>query len=229
MNPFESQGFENQDGEKESGQQGFEQSLEGVPPMQQDIHQETTDKTPGVYVRNEQPQPQELDMLWGNQKHVPKEDQKPILFFGMGVVVGVIVTGAIFLLFLNKPTATVADNASKLPEVEEIQLVPKIDDPTKEKPVEAAVTTPGETDEMTEAPTPTKPIEKATKLVPKQPAQLAVQYYNVRNGDTLEQIARKYYGKGTPEMIEKIQRANNMRNANRLAIGQKLVIPPKTY
>ncbi len=47
----------------------------------------------------------------------------------------------------------------------------------------------------------------------------------VGNGDTLAGIALKHYKRATPRLLDEICRANGMRNANVLNLGQKLVLP----
>jgi len=49
--------------------------------------------------------------------------------------------------------------------------------------------------------------------------------YKVKNGDTLEKIAYRFYGNRNPSKINRIKDANSLKNANELKIGQKLVIP----
>ncbi|OGI03817.1 MAG: hypothetical protein A2Y25_07355 [Candidatus Melainabacteria bacterium GWF2_37_15] len=49
--------------------------------------------------------------------------------------------------------------------------------------------------------------------------------YKVQSGDTLERIAYKFYGNGSPSKVNKIQSANNMDSPHKLKIGQKLIIP----
>lgn len=49
--------------------------------------------------------------------------------------------------------------------------------------------------------------------------------YEVAAGDTLAAIALKNYHRATPRLLDEICRANNMRNANVLSLGQKLVLP----
>lgn len=44
-------------------------------------------------------------------------------------------------------------------------------------------------------------------------------------GDTLAAIALKHYKRATPRLLDEICRANGMRNANVLNLGQKLVLP----
>lgn len=55
--------------------------------------------------------------------------------------------------------------------------------------------------------------------------QLAVKYHTVGNGDSLWTIANKYYSNPSPDNINRIMKANNMRRVGILNIGQKLVIP----
>lgn len=48
-------------------------------------------------------------------------------------------------------------------------------------------------------------------------------YYVVKKGDTLVSISKKYYG--TMQGVEKIMKANGIKNEKKLSIGQELVIP----
>ena len=49
--------------------------------------------------------------------------------------------------------------------------------------------------------------------------------YTVKDGDTLQGIVIRFYGKYSPSNAEKIRAANNMANPNALKIGQTLTIP----
>jgi len=49
--------------------------------------------------------------------------------------------------------------------------------------------------------------------------------YTIKNGDTLETIAVKYYGVASQSNIAKLQRANNIKNPHSIQIGQKLNVP----
>jgi LysM repeat protein len=49
--------------------------------------------------------------------------------------------------------------------------------------------------------------------------------YEVKTGDTLAGIALIAYKRASPRLLDEICRANNMRNANVLSLGQKLVLP----
>ena len=49
--------------------------------------------------------------------------------------------------------------------------------------------------------------------------------YVVQSGDTIESIQVRFYGSYSPEKAQAIQKANNMKNINKLQIGQELIIP----
>lgn len=49
--------------------------------------------------------------------------------------------------------------------------------------------------------------------------------YEVQNGDTLAVIALRNYKVASPRLLDEICRANGMRNANVLSLGQKLTLP----
>ena len=53
----------------------------------------------------------------------------------------------------------------------------------------------------------------------------AEQKYIVKQGDTLNGIAYRFYGKYSEEKINEIQRVNNIKNPAALSIGQELIIP----
>jgi LysM repeat protein len=78
----------------------------------------------------------------------------------------------------------------------------------------------------------TKELEAAKKieaqnLVNKQNSgnQATSSTYTVRRGDSLAIIAQKVYGSSSIRNIEKIKKANKIRNPRSLQIGQKLVTP----
>ena len=49
--------------------------------------------------------------------------------------------------------------------------------------------------------------------------------YVVQSGDTIEKILIRFHGKYTKTAEESLLQANNMKNPNRLSIGQELIIP----
>lgn len=74
----------------------------------------------------------------------------------------------------------------------------------------------------------TKPLA-AVSVTPsseeREPIVESTAEYRVRSGDTLEKIAYRFYGNGSPSKIDKIQVANNLRSPHHIRAGQKLVIP----
>lgn len=53
----------------------------------------------------------------------------------------------------------------------------------------------------------------------------AQETYSVQSGDTMESIAVRFYGSTSPSKVNAIMEANSITNANKLSIGQKLIIP----
>lgn len=61
--------------------------------------------------------------------------------------------------------------------------------------------------------------DPSAELVPASPT------YEVQNGDTLAMIALKNYKRVSPRLLDEICKANGMRNANVLSLGQRLSLP----
>ena len=53
----------------------------------------------------------------------------------------------------------------------------------------------------------------------------ASEIYTVQSGDTMEGILIRFYGSYSKEKEQLVLKINNMKNPNRLAIGQKLTMP----
>jgi nucleoid-associated protein YgaU len=51
------------------------------------------------------------------------------------------------------------------------------------------------------------------------------EWYTVQPGDTLSEIALKFYGDGSRESYMKIAKANNIQDPDLIRVGQKLQIP----
>lgn len=170
---------------------------------QQEMHSDMQEKTPGVYVRAENELPHELDMLWSNARPYHKEERNPLISFLAGLVVGAVLTSAVFLLLVMRPQVETGIGGMMAPVEEGMEgnrpEAATTGQPTTAKPGKSGVT----------------PASSTT--------------YTVVSGDTLGGIAAKVYGSSAPEYIEKIQRANNMPSPDSLQLNQKLIIPPKDY
>lgn len=179
------------------------------------------DKTPGVYVRNHDIAPShELDLLWsGNRTHHMRDERSPIIAFVFGLVVGALLTAAVAFFFFIKPeiktgestmtTSAVNEAASTQPHV--THVVTPLEPSSSSGQAEASATS------------------TATSIKTAPPSTIGESKYTVKSGDTMESIARHHYGAGTPNFIEKIRRANGIKNVNSLKLDQELVIPPKSY
>jgi LysM repeat protein len=224
-----------------------------------DQHQDLHDQDLGVYVRSQEQGPaHELDLLWsGNRGHHLRDDRSPVVSFAFGAIVGAALTAALAFFFFIKPEIKSGDTTMADP-VTAQQVTPQVNPETvaAQTGTSSTVTTvvvPGEGAQTGTAKPPeasVNPIQALVQSATGQPAapqqtasaqtpavqtatpavsSMASSKHVVKNGDTLESIARKYYGSGTPDLISKIQRANNMKNPNRLKLDQELVIPPKSY
>lgn len=170
-----------------------------------DMPSDMQEKTPGVYVRaDENELPHELDMLWSNNRPYQREDRSPLISFVVGLLLGVILTTAVFMLFIMRPQVKANENVMTAPVNEDLNASQRGQSPSGNSGTPSAAGTP------------------AT-------SSGAESSYTVVNGDTLGRIAQKVYGSSSPDLVDKIQRANNMSSPNKLQIDQKLIIPPKNY
>ena len=67
--------------------------------------------------------------------------------------------------------------------------------------------------------------EKVNFLPADESSAKEAETYIVQSGDTVESIMIRFYGSSTPEKAKAVQEANNLKNLNRLQIGQELTIP----
>ncbi len=176
----------------------------------QDMPSEMQEKTPGVYVRADNELPHELDMLWSNSRPYHKEERNPLISFMVGLVVGCVLTSAVFLLLIMRPQVQTGANEMMAPVTDEMNS-------------EQAQPTTGNGDNGPATSTTGK--ARGTKAL--TPSNTTT--YKVVSGDSLGKIAEKVYGSSAPEYVDKIQRANSMSSPDKLQLDQKLVIPPKDY
>jgi LysM repeat protein len=165
-------------------------------------------KTPGVYVRGKG-QPNELDMLWSTTKNFSRDERSPIVYFSLGVLSGIVLSGAIVAILMLNPGLLAEEGplAGPLRQVSGAvgNLLTPPAGPPKAEPVAGSQTnTPGDAASTAGGET-----------------------YKVKSGDTLEKIARKFYGSGDPQWVERIQKANNMSSPHQIKIDQELTIPPR--
>jgi len=137
----------------------------------------------------------ELDILWQDYKVNSKEEKTPIAYICIGFIAGVL--GMLLLSAIFNFGNPSKDNLA------ELDLWEKANTKT----------------------TATTPVSVSPSYEESVSVRDTTAEYRVRNGDTLEKIAYRFYGNGSPSRIDKIQVANNLRNRHHIRIGQKLVIP----
>lgn len=165
---------------------------------------DTQEKAPGVYVRDdEHEQPHELDMLWSNPRSYHRDDRSPIIAFIAGLLIGIVLTSAVFLLLVMRPNVQTSVEPPIIPLPERANQNATVGSDHSTRP---------------------SAVSPASKI-----AIPGATTYTVRSGDTLGSISQKVYGSIEPMYLDKIQRANNLANPNNLHLDQTLIIPPKEY
>ncbi len=184
---------------------------------EKDMPSDMQEKTPGVYVRADNNElPHELDMLWSNTRPLHREDRSPLIAFVVGLLLGVVATSAVFMLFIMHPQVKLNGTEMTAPVSEDLNGGSH--GTSSNTQVNSAI--PSATGTSTSSP--------STSTSSGGPAAAGTSY-TVVSGDNLGRIAEKVYGSSSPELMDKIQRANNMSSPDKLQIDQKLIIPPKNY
>lgn len=164
------------------------------------------DGSPEVYVRPNKEK--ELDLLWKDFK-MPKGERSPIVYLGIGFIAGIITTLVVsafigmssgnfhpnFKLNFKLPAATAPSAKTQTNQDDKLNFLPSSESDTNATATETSASV------------------------------AANEEYTVQSGDTMESIARRFYGSYSPDKINMIMKANNMTDPNKLAIGQKLIIP----
>ncbi len=161
------------------------------------------DGSPEVYVRPNKEK--ELDLLWKDFK-MPKGERSPIVYLGIGFVAGIIAT-LLVSAFIRMSSGNFHPN---------FKLNIKM--PAVSAPAEKTGEV-NQDDKLNFLPSSENTEDNASAAV------TANEEYTVQSGDTMESIARRFYGSYSPDKINTIMKANNMTDPNKLAIGQKLIIP----
>ncbi len=177
---------------------------------QKDTNQDSIE--PKTYKR--QGKQKELDLLWQNFKFNPKEEKSPGIYLLTGFVAGAL------CMFLMNAILSISSNVSN--DNNYIALgQPKFEKKISRKsmlPQINSIPAVNETKNMEVIPAKTT-TETKEALLP------VVETYTVKPGDSMSSIVIRFYGKYDNNKIEKIRQANNLSNAAKLSIGQKLIIP----
>ncbi len=174
------------------------------------------DDSPEVYVR--QNKDKELDMLWKDFK-LPRGERSPIIYLGIGFAAGVIVTLMVsafigmssgnFSMNVKTGEKAPAEVAAPVETQQEVTAQESVAEPETQTQQKKFSLFGSKSDEST--------AENSVAQANKE--------YEVQSGDTMEKIVRQFYGTYSGDKVEAIMNLNNMKDANRLSIGQKLLIP----
>ena len=176
------------------------------------------EKTPGVYVRADNNElPHELDMLWSNSRPLHREDRSPLIAFVVGLLLGVVATSAVFMLFIMHPQVKLNGTEVTAPVSEDLNAGSH------------GASSSAQTNTANPSTTASSSTSSPSASASSGTSTGAGTAYTVVSGDNLGRIAEKVYGSSSPELMDKIQRANNMSSPDKLQINQKLIIPPKNY
>lgn len=141
----------------------------------------------------------ELDVLWRDfEKNVQTKSKNkgPVVYTGIGFVLGLLFAlGIAAIVALASYNTTTADDIDN--------RIYKMEDPQTQVAI-----------------VPSNTNETATH------AEMALEEkYTVKAGDTLDDIAYRFYGKYDLNKIEEIMKLNNIKDATTIQIGQVLIIP----
>ena len=179
------------------------------------------DESPNEYVRSSErkyessrnAKSKEIDLLWQSFKTAQLNTNSPLMHVLGGFCAGVVTTLVILTLFgvfaINSDETKFAEKTA--PAVEDISETVAVDEEQlpKEEPQKIEVMA-------------NEPVVTET---PAEPSKVKTKKYIIKDGDTVEAIIKHEYGSYTPERAEAIMKANNLKNLDRISIGQELLLP----
>ncbi len=172
---------------------------------QKDYYQEDT--APRAYKRPAKQK--EIDLLWQSFKINPKEEKSPGVYLLTGFIAGVL------CMFIMNALSSISSSINTN-EISDTSL----GQPKFEKKISRKNKIP----QITSANISVIPFNSEAKTEDVL-TNSQTETYIVKSGDSMSSIAYRFYGKYDPAKIEKIKEVNNLQSANRLSIGQELIIP----
>lgn len=172
---------------------------------QKDYYEE--DNAPKAYKRPSKQK--ELDLLWQNFKINPKEEKSPGIYLLTGFIAGAL------CMFLMNAILSISSNISTSDTTESTFGQPKFEKKISRKSKLPQINT---------TQISVIPVNSESKFTEEMGVS-STETYTVKSGDSMSSIVYRFYGKYDPSKVEKIKQANNLQNAHKLSIGQKLIIP----
>ena len=185
------------------------------------------DGSPEVYVRPSKEK--ELDLLWKDFR-IQKGERSPIVYLGIGFIAGIIVTLAIST-FIGVSAGDISIGSASDNEVSAEVIVPSENSVNSDDEINMVSSNETNSVDTDIRETSSKQFSlfgnskaNTTSSSNSESSQQNKEYI-VQDGDTMEKIVKSFYGTFSQEKIDNIVKTNNMKDANRLSIGQKLIIP----
>jgi len=181
-------------------------------------------EVPVANKENEYNKTQEIDLLWQNFKSTQFNTNSPTAYVLMGFVGGVVATLLVMFCigwFSNGKQVPLVN--SNVKQEEQVDTEYSQNEEVQDSTAEEQVKTPVKNEESA--------VQGAEETKPEQKAQETkidtskMKKYVVKSGDTGESIIKHFYGTYTPERAERVMKANNLTNLDRINIDQELYIP----
>ena len=137
----------------------------------------------------------------------PKEEKSPGVYLLTGFVAGAL------CMFLMNAILSIGSNISS------DNRTASLGQPKFEKKISRKSKLPQITSQVEVIPAVASTSVQEETEIPK------VETYTVKSGDSMSSIVYRFYGKYDLDKVEKIKQVNNLTNAHKLSIGQKLIIP----
>lgn len=164
---------------------------------------------------------QEIDLLWQNFKSTQFNTNSPTAYILLGFLIGVVTTVIAFagLRYMSKSHFSLA-GVHKPQEQQTLEQQTAL--PQDETENKVLVPTDAEVAQLN---TPSEAAVQNSENVNAVASETKMEKYIVKDGDTVENIIKHYYGSYSPEKAELIMKVNNLKTLDRINIDQEILIP----
>lgn len=177
---------------------------------------------------------QEIDLLWQTFKNSQFNTKSPVAYLSIGFVCGAVFTflmlGGLGVFVVKSDVNVNTSKHSVLTQLKSVIFPQKTTVPTleqqadnAEETVNAKVSVPSE-DETSQNNVLEASVQNSSENISNVDLKNS-KVYIVKEGDTGESIIKHYFGAYSPEKAEIIMKANNLKNLDRINIGQEIIIP----
>ncbi|MEW5819734.1 MAG: LysM domain-containing protein [Cyanobacteriota bacterium] len=163
---------------------------------------EAYSNAPGVYVRGDKDKENEIDALWSGVRETSVRRTPAALLLGIGFTAGVLITFIVStILFWGTGPKVDTNNID----------ITKLETPVVEQ-TQQSINVPEDT------------LNNANNDHKKYKDLIS---YTIQPGDSLGRIAERFYKSSSPQYVNLIQKANNLKSAHSITAGDRLLIPVK--